>query len=335
MREQGVPHPNDIGIQGNGRIVRPWDKDESMHLTSWLANRAVDFFTKETDPSRPWFTHLSFIAPHPPLTPPQAYWDRYNDKHDVKPSLGAWSPNGPVPPGIPDDSATGPFALDDIQRAMFGYWGSINHVDDRIRYVLSRLFEYRSQRAKEPTLIIFATDHGEMLGDHHLWRKSLPYEGSARIPFFITGKNIDGLQSGSCDELVCLEDIVATVLDRCGLDLPKPLGDGLSGTSMMPILQGERNRPRERLYGECNQVHYIIENEQKYIWFARTGEEQLFDLRQDPTEQVDLSSDIARLDHFRQHLSRHMLTRDDVVYSASRWKPCTNKPPVALWSNRA
>lgn len=104
---------------------------------------------------------------------------------------------------------------------------------------------------------------------------------------------------------------------------------------MMPILQGERNRPRERLYGECNQVHYIIENEQKYIWFARTGEEQLFDLRQDPTEQVDLSSDIARLDHFRQHLSRHMLTRDDVVYSASRWKPCANKPPVALWSNRA
>ena len=334
MREQGHQHPNDLGISGNGRVVRPWDKDESTHLTSWLANSAVDFFTKETDPSRPWFTHLSFVAPHPPLTPPQAYLDRYADKHGVQPSLGDWAPQGPVPAGIPDDSPTGPFALDDIQRAMSGYWGSINHIDDRIRFVLSRLFEYRTARAAEP-IIIFATDHGEMLGDHHLFRKSLPYEGSAHIPFFITGKNI-GLQRGSCDELVCLEDIVATVLDRCGLTMPQPLGDGLNGTSLMPLLQGKSQAPRQQLFGECSQVHYVIENHKKYIWFARTGEEQLFDLKTDPNELHDLSGQpgqAAQLQRFREHFAKHHAERQDINYDQRNWKPCCNQPPQALWGH--
>ena len=76
--------------------------------------------------------------------------------------------------GVPDDSATGPLPERDIIQAIQGYYGLINHIDDRIRQVLLRTFEYGSQRAKEPTIIIFTSDHGEMLGDHHLWRKSPP-----------------------------------------------------------------------------------------------------------------------------------------------------------------
>lgn len=331
MRRQGYPHPNDIGINGNGRNARPWDKPEHTHLTSWLADEAVDFITRRRDPTCPFFMHLSFVAPHPPLTPPQAYWDRYFRQHDARPTIGGWAPTGPAARGRPDDAATGPFLLREIQDAMSGYWASIHHVDDRIRYVLTRLFEYGSPRAHEPTLIIFTSDHGELLGDHHLWRKSLPYEGSAHIPFIISGRNLPDLQPGICDDLVGLEDVAATVLDRCGCALPAPLGNGLDGCSLLPRLRGGGAPVRERLHGECGNYHYIVEGSWKYLWFRSTGEEQLFDLATDPCECQDRSAEVARLAPFRRHLGAHLAGRDDLRFDPAACVPCANRPPRAIW----
>ena len=333
MKAQGYEHPNDLGINGNGRNARPWDKPEHTHQTSWLANQAVDFITRTRDPSCPFFLHLSFVAPHPPLIPPQAYWDRYFRQHDARPALGDWAPQDEPQRGRPDDSMTGPFALSEIQDAMSGYWASIQHIDDRIRYVLTRMFEYGSSRAKEPTLIIFTSDHGEMLGDHHLWRKSLPYEGSSHIPFIIAGRNLPDLKPGVCDELVCLEDVVATVLDRCGQSLPAPLGSNrLDGQSLLPILRGEGGRVRDRLHGECGPYHFVIENAWKYCWFQATGEEQLFHLGEDPQERHDRSAATdTPLTRLRQHLAEHLSSRDDVNYDPQACRPCANQPPQALW----
>jgi arylsulfatase A-like enzyme len=224
-----------------------------------------------------------------------------------------------------------------MHSAAAGYFGLINHIDDRIRYVLTRLFEYSSPRQHEPTLIIFTSDHGEMLGDHQLWRKSLPYEGSAHVPYFMAWRNMP-LKSGVCDELVCLEDIVATVLDAAGIPLPAELDGELEGKSLMPILRGESKTTRPRLFSECagaNTHQCVVEGDWKYIWFAATGEEQLFNLAEDPRELVDRSADAARLTPFRNILAEHLKTRDDVNYDPSACTPCENKPPRAVWGDRA
>jgi arylsulfatase A-like enzyme len=332
MKAQGYEHPTDIGINGNGRNARPWGKPEHTHLTSWLADQAVDFVTRTRDPSCPFFLHLSFIAPHPPLTPPQAYWDRYFRRHDERPVIGDWAPQGEPARGRPDDAATGPFPLQEIQDAMAGYWASIHHIDDRIRYVLTRLFEYGSPRAKEPTLILFTTDHGELLGEHHLWRKTLPYEGSSHIPFLISGRNIPDLKPGISDDLVCLEDVVATVLDRCGVDLPAPLGTNrLDGQSLVSHIRGEGAPVRDRLHGECGGYHFIVKDSWKYLWFQGTGEEQLFDLAEDPHECVDRSAETDRLEPFRGWLDEYLADRDDVDFAAIGTSPCVNQPPRAIW----
>ncbi|MEX0885770.1 MAG: sulfatase-like hydrolase/transferase [Phycisphaeraceae bacterium] len=335
LKTQGVAQPNNIGINGNGRVARPWDLEERYHHTSWLADQAVDFLTKYRDPSGPYYLHLSFWAPHPPLIPPQAYWDRYHRRHEHRPTIAEWTPGfDHIPRGIPDDSPRGPFDEAEMHDAVAGYFGLINHVDDRIRYVLTRLFEYGSPRAKEPTLIVFTSDHGEMLGDHHLWRKSLPYEGSAHVPMFIAWRNIDGLAPGSCDELVTLEDITATVLEACGQPIPQALAPEHDSTSLMPTLRGQRQTVRRRVFGECRGVgshHYVVEGRDKYIWFTATDEEQLFDLHEDPRETRDLSADTGRLEPFRKHLAAHLTDRDDCDYDPSKLTPCGNKPPHALW----
>ncbi len=338
MKQQhGDFHPCNIGQNGNGRVARPWDKDEKFHQSSWLADCAVDFLTKTRDPSCPFFLHLSFFAPHPPLIPPQAYFDKYFRRHDWQPSISEWTPEfKEIPKGIPPVSPTGPFALSEMQDAASGYWGLINHIDDRVQYVLQRFFEYGSDRTKEPTIIIFTTDHGEMLGDHHLWRKSLGYESSAHIPFFIAWRNMDLKQSIS-NELVSLEDVCATVLDLCGVDIPAELNNQLDSRSLAPILRGENETTRERLFGEHSggsANHFVVEGDYKYMWFGHTQEEQLFNLTEDPKEQKDLSADTEKLAPFRDALEAHLKDRDDYTFKRDALKPCANSAPMALWGSK-
>ncbi|MCC5830023.1 MAG: sulfatase-like hydrolase/transferase [Phycisphaeraceae bacterium] len=338
LKAEGISHPNNLGINGNGRVARPWDQEERLHHTSWLADRAVDFLVKYRDPSCPYFLHLSFWAPHPPLIPPAAYWDRYHGKHQRKPIMGQWAPKfAQQPGGIADDSSIGPFDPREMDDAIAGYYGLINHIDDRIRFVLTRMFEYGSPRAKEPTLIIFTSDHGEMLGDHHLWRKSLPYEGSAHIPMFMAWRNMPGLRQGWSDELVGLEDVAATVLEACGQPIPDALAGEIESTSLLPILRGERPKVRERLFGECTGVgshHYVIEGRYKYAWFTKTNEEQLFDLQEDPCEERDISGQTALLEPMRDHMAAHLAERKDRHYDRGALRPCANQPPRIFWENR-
>src|SRR5690606_14560830 len=135
----------------------------------------------------------------------------------------------------PPDAYTGPFDTDEMRQAIAGYYGLINHIDDRIAYLVDRFFEYRNPRSSEPTCIIFSSDHGEMLGDHHLFRKSLPYEASSHVPLFITGRNMDLPRGGTCDALCGWEDLMPTVLDLAGVPIP----DGLDGRSLLPALRGQ------------------------------------------------------------------------------------------------
>ena len=334
MKERGFTHPNDIGINGNGRVARPWDKEERFHHTSWLADQAVEFFTRWRDPSQPFFLHLSFWAPHPPLIPPPADWDRYHRHHRRQPISSQWMPSfDRVWRGNPDDSATGPFDPSEMHDAIAGYYGLVNHIDDRIRYVISRLFEYGSPRAKEPTLILFTSDHGELLGDHGLWRKSLPYEGSAHVPFFITGRNLPVVRA-SCDQLVCLEDIAATVLDLCGQPIPPELQGPYDARSLAPTLRGDPQRVRDALFGECGGAHFILKGSLKYLWFAGTGEEQLFNLEVDPEEKEDLSGQAGIIDPFRRLLDEYLAHTGRAAPPDSARTPCLNGPPRAVWGNK-
>jgi arylsulfatase A-like enzyme len=176
-----------------------------------------------------------------------------------------------------------------------------------------------------------------MLGDHELWRKSLPYEGSAHIPYFFAWRNMD-LVPGTCDALVGLEDIPATVLDLCGIPQPPQYDNDLDSRSLAPALRGEKIQPREVLFGECGgqfDHHYVVRGPLKYVWFPRTNEEQLFDVIADPREERDISESETLLQPLRQALAGYLAEREDRQYDLEKLTPCCNRPPQALWGSRA
>ena len=143
------------------------------------------------------------------------------------------------------------------------------------------------------TLILFVSDHGELLGDHHLMRKSLPYEGSARIPFVLSGPGIP--RGGVSDQVVTLADIMPTLLDYAGGAIP----DSVDGASVLGLLTDSDAPWRDMLHGEhtyhgrgmFESVQFMVSSTDKYIWYSGDGREEYFDLVNDPQECRNLIAD--------------------------------------------
>ena len=334
LRAQGIDHhPHFHGINGNGRIARPHPLEEAYHQSTWLAREAASFLTERRDPSCPWFLHLSFFHPHPPLTPPRDYFDKYLRRLDRLPEtiMGNWAGDvGKARAGINADSAIGPFDEEEIAIARAAYYALINHIDDCVAHVLERYCEYGNPRAREPIWILFSSDHGEMLGDHHLFRKSLPYEGSAHIPFFLSGRNVE-LTPGSSDALVCWEDVMPTLLDLAGVPIP----EGLDGQSLAATVSGNAAPQREALVVECGGpfAHQsVLTGPWKYIWWAKHGEEQLFHMLEDPEERHDRSGEID-LTPFRQRIAEHLRERDDYMFDEAQLRPLAGATPSGFRSS--
>ncbi|HEY3236813.1 MAG TPA: sulfatase-like hydrolase/transferase [Polyangiaceae bacterium] len=331
VRAGSGAEPGGHGLGPNSRLARPFHLDEELHQTSFLVHAAIEFLTRRRDPACPWFLHLSFWAPHPPLVPPKAYWDRYCHRDDLKPVIGGWAPKDRTPkPGLAPDAAVGPFDAEEIRQTIAGYYASIHHIDNRINHLFERAFQRGSPTYDEPLYVLFTTDHGEMLGDHHLFRKSLGYEGSAHIPFVLSGRNVEPTASTS-DALVCLEDILPTLLDLAGVPVPEPI----DGRSLAGFVLGDKPATRDVLFGEHSnpfRTHYVVSGKHKYIWYAGTNEEQLFDLETDPRETTDLSGSSELLAPMRRLLAERVSKRDDYRYHLEALKPLAGALPSVFWS---
>lgn len=282
--DPGMAH----GISPNGWVGRPHHLPEEQMHTFWCVDRAMAFL-KKRDPSTPFFLNLSFIDPHPPLTPPGVYYDRYINRALPEPVVGDWAAQYDAPPkGLDPDASEICLSAHDMQCARAAYYGMVNFIDDQI----GRLIQFERGLLND-CLVIFTSDHGEMLGDHHLFRKTWPFEASARVPFLIRPPRSWGApESVTCRTPVGLQDIMPTILDACGLELPETC----TGRSLMPVVRGESDGVRDVLHGEHSGCyayehgnHFVTDGRYKYVWFTQAGREHLFDLDEDPHELRDLS----------------------------------------------
>jgi arylsulfatase len=160
-----------------------------------------------------------------------------------------------------------------------------------------------------------------MMGDHHMWRKCRPYEGSVRIPIIIRwpeNLNLKAKRGQLRDELVELRDVLPTFLDAA--DIPKP--DAMDGQSMFNILTGKSWRKlldleHAQIYEGDNAWVALTDGSYKYIYFTLTGQEQLFDLVNDPYELNDLTSEkvkqnyVSHITQWRKKMTEHLEVRGD------------------------
>jgi arylsulfatase len=302
----------DHGLDSNSYVARPWDKPEHTHPTNFVAGQAADFLRRR-DPRKPFFLFTSFNAPHPPYDPPAWAFEQYLDQPMPDPPVGDWtdaydeyaSSHDPI-------SFVGDVDQRLLQRARAGYYGHMTHVDQQISFLMETLDHHG---LAENTYVCFLADHGEMLGDHNMFRKGFPYEGSARIPMLLAGPDDGGINSGLIsDRLVELRDVMPTLLDCAEL----PILEAVEGRSFLPLARGEDTPWRDVLHGEHvslgQSMQWMTDGREKYVWLSGSGLEQLFNLDHDPEERHNLATDPsahARLSRWRAALISELRDREE------------------------
>lgn len=304
---------NATGAECNSWVTHPWIYEERLHPTNWVADQSIRYL-KTRDHTKPFFLMSSFVRPHQPLDPPQSYYDMYKDKDLRKPVSGDWDDIEKTKQyGLITDSIYG--CSDETMRhdAMAGYYGSISHVDHQIGRIITTL---REEGVYDDTIIVFVSDHGEMLFDHSLWRKVFPYEGSTHIPFIMhIGKHVADILPHKVNGIAELRDVMPSLLDLCDLTIP----ESVDGISLKENILTNQQAIRTYLHGEHSfhsslSNHYIVTETDKYIWYSETGKQQYFDLVKDPTETHNAIHEEAyqqRIAELRQYLIDELKDREE------------------------
>lgn len=308
-------NPHATGLSWNDYRGKPFVLPERLHATTWTGDTAVNFLQTYEKPD-PFFLKVSFIRPHSPYDPPGRWMKKYEDAGIPAAKAGKWADRYIPRSDASNDIWHGKVPDADIRRSRQAYYGSVSHVDEQIGRILETL---EKRKLLEETLIVFLSDHGDMLGDQHLWRKTYAYEPSARIPMLLRWP--EGMLSGKRglvrQEPVELRDILPTFLDAAGAST----SHHMDGMSLLSLLRngGREWRPWIDLehnicYNPANHWNALTDGHWKYIFHARDGEEQLFHLEVDPCELTDLAGNTrfeTNLREWRSRMVQHLSERGD------------------------
>jgi arylsulfatase len=332
-KTQGQIVDTTVDMNSNSWLAQPWVHPEHLHPTSWTSTRAIELLQRR-DPQRPFFLTLNYHRPHPPIDPPLTWFQRFEHRELPPVPVGDWAGDFDRP--VTDLQAhAGRLPQHTLDRTRRAYYAQIAHLDFQIGRVIWYLQKYL--HALDNTLIVFASDHGEMLGDHHLWRKFNAFEGSASIPLIIRPpRSMNGaLRNTRDDRITCLEDLMPTLLDLAGVEIPS----AVEGRSLAPALRGEQGDWRTHVHGEHERAgggwQFVTDGHEKFVWQTRTDQEWFFDLRTDPQELHNAVNDPQfreRANLWRQRLVDELAKRpeDDLVENG-RLKPGKTPPAVRKW----
>ena len=242
---------------------------------------------------QPFFMTVSFTHPHDPFAISRNLWNRYNPKDIDMPAVQ------PIPYDQLDPHsrrlyhvcAVGDYAQTEkrVRNARHAYYGMISYIDDKVGQLLQVL---DSTGLRDNTIIVFISDHGEMLGERGLWYKMSFFEWSARVPlvFHAPGR----FAPRRVNQSVSLVDLLPT-LTAIALTGKSPTAtDTLDGHSLLPLLEGRDAENSATVYGEMlgegavAPLLMIRRGNYKYI-YSQPDPEQLFDLENDPNELNNLA----------------------------------------------
>lgn len=305
--------PHLTGLGWNDQPARPFALPEELHATHWTGTTA-ERFLDQYDRTEPFFLKVSFIRPHSPYDAPERFFKMYEKAPLPEAEVGAWAKRYEPRSSERDDLWHGKLPAADIRRSREGYYGNVSFVDEQIGRLL-RVLERRNML--DDTMIVFFSDHGDMLGDQNMWRKTYAYEQSSHIPLLLrpAASQHLGHTDRTLSNPVEIRDLLPTFLDAAGAPIPA----SIEGKSLLPLIKGEAKDWREYIdlehnvcYDISNHWNALTDGRWKYIFHAFTGEEQLFHLEDDPHELNDLASTPAHaqdLSMWRGRLVAHLRER--------------------------
>ena len=238
--------------------------------------------------ARPWCLTVSFTHPHDPFVARRRYWDLYEGASECEPPEGLdYDDMDAHSQRLMDacDWRGMEVTPDHIRRARQGYFANISYVDDKIGEIFDAL-----DASRQEAIVVFLSDHGEMLGRKGLWFKMNFFEGAARVPLMIMSPN---LAAGLIETPVSTLDVLPTLCDLAGV-MMADIEPWTDGQSLVPLALGAaRDAPVAMEYAAEGTITPMVALRQgawKYV-HCLADPDHLFDLASDPDEEVNLAGD--------------------------------------------
>ncbi len=303
-------YPDD---EGEGEAL-PWPFAEEDYVDILTADKIIESIGNRPE-TRPFFIFGSFCSPHKPFDPPKRYLDM-------------------IPYEEEDDFIPGPKALTDpqkkkIYRRRRAYKAMIKLVDHQVGRIFDRL---EKDRLLEDTVVIFTSDHGEMLGDHFRVQKSIYWKEAVTVPTAI--RHPDYTDRRLINTPVEITDLAATILDIAGLDPSQSLSkewpafnDIVPSRSLMPIVRGETGKIRDFAFSECDGKWQMLRTEKwKYVRHLKYTspqdlKEEFYDLETGPDEMVNLIAHPAYAEAIDWCRKRREFVTDTTPPAQTSWAP--------------
>lgn len=277
-----------VGLRVHPTIGAP-DLSPQATTLEWQAKENTIRFMRENR-DRPWLIKCSMDKPHPAFQPPLAYWNKIDraklkipeypedDLEDANPryrqlmeARGMWN-----------------MSEEHILDGMQGHYGNVAFVDAMFGEILEELDKLG---LRENTLVVYLSDHGEMLGQHGLWTKFVFFDASVRVPFIFSLPGV--VQHGARSEaLVELIDLFPTIMELTGLNAP----ESIQGMSLVPLLTGDTDKHRQFVFSEFplagrnaprsefQSTSMIFDGRYKLVDNGPDGPPELYDQVKDPNE---------------------------------------------------
>ena len=288
-------------------------------MEAWTADKTIELIDGYAGSEQPFMIASNFFGPHFPYAVPAPYdtiydpdsverWGNFDEQFINKPLIQQkemlrWNASHLTWP--------------DWQKVIAAYWGYCTFIDDQVQRILDCL---ETNGLAEDTVIVFSTDHGDMLGSHRLFNKGFHmYEETHHIPLVI--RYPDGTSPGTtCDEFVNLVDLMPTFLELGGA-----VGsDNLDGRSIVPLLRGETvDDWPDDVFAEFHgyeptlaSVRMVRTDSWKYV-YNPYSEDELYDMKSDPHELHNLANHLG-YKHVLRRMKARMVdrlrqTRDNIV----------------------
>jgi len=262
---------------------------------------------REAESDDPWFLTASFSRPHFPLTAPRRYLNRYwdvdaNEPRDrlTEPKVGREgdTTDHPMTQGAIEGFRTDEIGETERQRARASYFACVDFLDDIVGEFLATL---ERDGLLEDTVVVYASDHGELAGEHGLWWKHTWHEAATRVPFIVEtpGHRRGEHEPATVETPTSLADLFPTLCGLAGVDAPADLDGTDLSTAVETGVEPDRGPvvcdnliPR---WGAGTEFRMVRDGDYKYIQF-RDAPDLLFDLAADPLEQTNLAREASGSD---------------------------------------
>lgn len=272
---------------GVAEITNQMEYDDEV---AYHATRKLYDLSRKLD-DRPWCLTVSFTHPHDPYVARRKYWDLYEDCPALDPKVGAlpFEQQDPHSKRLLEACDHTAFDITDeeVRRARRGYFANISYVDEKIGDILDVL---KRTRMDDDTIILFLSDHGDMLGERGLWFKMCFYEGSSRVPLMVAAP---GWEPARIDAPVSTLDVTPTLCGLAGLDMAS-LKKWTDGEDLSGVIAGTGVRgPVPMEYAAEGSIAPLvaIRHGRFKLTVCQADPPLLFDLNQDPDERVNLADD--------------------------------------------